>query len=102
VVVNQVIDVLFDDEERRTLLAEPHSVSNDPGDEGIAAAVRRAQAERVQTESMHKIEAGIPAPVIELPRLLEDPSTPGAVAALARLLAERLFGAAKAAPAVTR
>jgi len=97
VVVNQVIDFLFEESEREALLGDLPLTPGDPGDEGLAAAARRAQSEQVQAESLRKIRDGIQAPLIELPRLLEDPSTPKAIFDLSRTLAERLF-TAPAAP----
>lgn len=92
VVVNQVVDVLFSDAERTALLHPMHLVHGNPGDEGIAAAARRAVSERVQQESLRKIEEGIRAKLVTLPRLLEDPSTPEAIRSLSKVLGERLFG----------
>jgi anion-transporting ArsA/GET3 family ATPase len=91
VVVNQVVDVLFSEAERAALFHPMHLVHGNPGDEGIAAAARRAVSERVQTESLRKIEQGIKAKVVTLPRLLEDPSTPEAIRSLSKVLGERLF-----------
>lgn len=86
VVVNQVMDRLFDDAEHAVLLEPRDLTPNDPGDEAIGAAVRRAISERVQIESLAKIRAGIAAPITTLPRLLDDPSTPAAVESLSRWL----------------
>ncbi len=91
VIVNQVIDLLLHDAERDALSQPLPLVAGDPGDEGIAAAVRRAAGERVQIDSMRKIADGIAAPLVTLPRLLTDPSTPDAIRGLAQLLGDRLF-----------
>ncbi|HVW25244.1 MAG TPA: ArsA-related P-loop ATPase [Polyangiaceae bacterium] len=91
VVVNQVIDLLLHDTEREAL-SQPLSLTpGDPGDEGIAAAERRAVSERVQIDSLRKIRRGIPAPLVTLPRLLRDPSTPEAIRELADVLDARLL-----------
>lgn len=90
VIVNQVMEPLFDEAERHVLL-EPRELSrDDPGDEGIGAGIRRAISERVQVESLAKITDGIAAPLITLPRLLRDPSTPDAIVELSRILGEAL------------
>ncbi|HVU03213.1 MAG TPA: ArsA-related P-loop ATPase [Polyangiaceae bacterium] len=93
VVVNQVMDVLFGDAERAALVAATGLQPGNAGDEALAAAQRRALGERVQAESIEKLERGIPAPRVLLPRLLVDPSTRAEIESLARVLAERLFGA---------
>lgn len=90
VIVNQVLDALFTESERRELLTPRELVRGDPGDEGLGAAIRRAVGERVQSDCMKKIEQGIEAHIITLPRLLEDPSTPDAIRALSEILAEKL------------
>jgi anion-transporting ArsA/GET3 family ATPase len=91
VVVNQVIDLLLHDEEREALSRPLDLTAGDPGDEGLAAAVRRAVSERVQIDSLRKIAEGIAAPLVTLPRLLDDPSTPEAIRDLATLLGGRLL-----------
>jgi anion-transporting ArsA/GET3 family ATPase len=93
VVVNQVIDLLLHDAEREALSRQIALTPGDPGDEGIAAAQRRAVSERVQIDSMRKIADGITAPLVTLPRLLEDPSTPEAIRELAKLLDARMLHA---------
>ncbi len=91
VIVNQVIELLFDDAEREALVEPRLLVSGDPGDEGLSAAARRAQSERVQIESERKIREGIAAPLTELPRLLTDASVPEAIRGLSKILGDRLF-----------
>lgn len=93
VIVNQVIDLVFHDEERQALSRPLALVPGDPGDEGLRAAARRAVSERVQIDSLRKIADGIAAPLITLPRLIEDPSTPEAIRELAKVLANRLLRA---------
>jgi len=90
VIVNQVLDLLFTDGERTELLAPRDITRGDPGDEGLAAAIRRAVGERVQTDSLKKIERGIRAHIVTLPRLLADPSTPEAIRALSTILAPKI------------
>jgi anion-transporting ArsA/GET3 family ATPase len=91
VVVNQVMDLLLHDAEREALSQQVLLMPGDPGDEGIAAAQRRAVSERVQIDSLRKIADGIAAPLVTLPRLLRDPSTPDAIRELATLLDVRLL-----------
>ncbi len=91
VIVNQVVDLLLHDAERAALSRPLALVPGDPGDEGIAAAVRRALSERAQIDSVRKMAEGIAAPLVTLPRLLEDPSTPEAIRELAKVLEWRLL-----------
>ena len=93
VVVNQVVSTLFDDRERDALLAAQSLRPGDPGDEGLLAAARRALGERVQIDGIRKLEEGVRAPMMMLPRLLEDPSTRDTLRVLVAALSERLFGA---------
>ena len=93
VVVNQMLDFLFTEGERHELLTPRDIQRGDPGDEGLAAAIRRAVSERVQADSMKKIEQGIRARLVTLPRLLADPSTPDAIRTLSELLAPKMLGA---------
>jgi anion-transporting ArsA/GET3 family ATPase len=93
VVVNQVVDLLFSDAEQTELQKRLRLEPGSPGDQGLAAAIRRATSERVQTESVAKLANNIEAPMIALPRLLADPSTPEAIRELASVLSRSLFGA---------
>jgi anion-transporting ArsA/GET3 family ATPase len=94
VVVNQVVDLLFTEAER-TVLQKPRAlVPGSAGDEGLAAAARRATTEQIQAESVGKLEREIAAPMVTLPRLLADPSTPEAIRELAAALSRSLFGTA--------
>ncbi|HEX4334421.1 MAG TPA: ArsA-related P-loop ATPase [Polyangiaceae bacterium] len=95
VVVNQVIDLLLHDAEREALSQPLALTPGDAGDEGIAAAMRRAVSERVQIDSLRKMAEGIAAPLVTLPRLLEDPSTPAAIRILAQLLEARVLRTAQ-------
>jgi hypothetical protein len=52
----------------------------------LAAAARRATTERVQSESLSKLEKGVSAPLVKLPRLLQDPSNPAAIHGLSAIL----------------
>jgi anion-transporting ArsA/GET3 family ATPase len=92
VVVNQVLDFLFTEGERAELLRPRDIPRGEPGDEGLAAAVRRAVRERVHADSMKKIEQGVRARLVTLPRLLVDPSTPDAIRTLSEILAPKMLG----------
>jgi anion-transporting ArsA/GET3 family ATPase len=92
VVVNQVVDLLFGETEQNELQRPLTLEAGARGDEGLAAAVRRAISERIQTESIAKLRANIAAPMITLPRLLTDPSTRQAIDELAAVLSRSLFG----------
>lgn len=85
-VVNAVQDELFSEAERRALLAPSRPLEldrNEPGDEAIAAALRRAIRERVQVAALARL-AALGAPTLHLPRLLQDAASPEGV--------ERLVG----------
>lgn len=90
-VVNAVLEQLFEDDERRVLLAERELASADPGDEAIAAATRRAITERVQAQSLAKLDASFDVPKTLLPRLLTDASNPEDIRFLSRVMSEAGF-----------
>jgi anion-transporting ArsA/GET3 family ATPase len=85
VVLNQLTPPLFSPAERDALLKADTS-GRDAGTVAIAAAARRATTERVQSESLSKLEKGVSAPLVKLPRLLEDPSNPAAIRGLGAIL----------------
>jgi len=93
VIVNQVVDLLLHDAEREALSRPLALQTGNPGDDALAAAIRRAVSERVQIDSMRKIAKGIAAPLVTLPRRLDDASTPDAIRELAQVLADRLLRA---------
>ena len=81
-VINAVLEPLFTESERNALL-EPRDLDRgEPGDEAVACGVRRSIRERVQAESLERLEA-VDTPAIHLPLLLEEASTPEAIAQLA-------------------
>jgi hypothetical protein len=49
-------------------------------------------SERVHADSMKKVEQGIRARLVTLPRLLVDPSTPDAIRTLSQILAPKMLG----------
>jgi anion-transporting ArsA/GET3 family ATPase len=80
-VINQVLPELFNDEERASLLADRELDRERPGDEAIAAGVRRAIRERVQAESLRRLDA-IDAPTLRLPLLFRDVASPDVIGEL--------------------
>jgi anion-transporting ArsA/GET3 family ATPase len=90
VIVNQVVPQLFDEAERAALTPLSELGTGDPGEAAVRAGARRAITEGVQEESLAKLR-GIGAPLVTLPRLLVDPSTPEAMRGLAAAMAQRLF-----------
>jgi hypothetical protein len=89
-VVNAVMDPLFDDSERRELLVDRPLRGGDPGDEGLKAAARRAVGERVQVEALAKLRAALDVPTVLLPRLLSDVSSLEQIDRLAECLADSI------------
>jgi len=89
VVLNQLVPALFSPAERDTL-APAVVTGEDAGSVAVGAASRRATTERAQTESLAKLQKGTAAPLVELPRLLQDPSNPAAIRSLSALLAAGL------------
>jgi anion-transporting ArsA/GET3 family ATPase len=89
VVLNQVTPLLFSSAEREAL-SKTDTSGGDAGAIALAAAARRATTERVQSESLSKLEKGVDAPLVKLPRLLQDPSNPAAIRALSAILAAGL------------
>lgn len=81
-VVNQVIDQLFDESERAELLSPRDYDRNMPGDEAVACGVRRAIREQIQAESLKRLGA-LGAETIRVPLLLGDADSPDAVRRLA-------------------
>ncbi len=91
VVVNAVLPPLFDQDERASLetLSAPPAFS--PPKEGesaaetlLAAGRMRAVRERVQAESIARLERALPVRPSFLPYILGDAATPEAIAELAR------------------
>jgi anion-transporting ArsA/GET3 family ATPase len=77
-VVNGVLDPLFTEQERASLLTPRALDRTSAGDEAIACGVRRAIRERVQSQSLEKL-AAIAVRHIELPLILDDPAAPPAI-----------------------
>ena len=84
-VINFVLPELFTEKERAMML-EPRELDRSrPGDEAVAAGVRRAIRERVQAESLARLREGVDAPKRELPLLFREAAAPEAVRELAKL-----------------
>ncbi len=84
-VVNCVVPQLWSADERATLLQPRALDRSKPGDEAIAASVRRAIRERVQAEALDRLRA-VEAPQVRLPLLFREAAEPGAIEELAKLL----------------
>jgi anion-transporting ArsA/GET3 family ATPase len=82
-VINAVLEPLFSDAERAELLRPRDLQRARPGDEAIACGIRRSIRERVQAESLARLEK-VSAPTTRLPLLLSDPVDPEAIRALSR------------------
>ena len=81
-VINQVLPELFSPEER-ALLLEPRSLDRaKPGDEAVACGVRRAIRERIQAESLFRLDA-LAVPSVRLPLVLSGAETEDSLRTLA-------------------
>jgi anion-transporting ArsA/GET3 family ATPase len=89
VVLNQLTPPLFSPAERESL-SKAEAPGTDAGTIALGAAARRAITERIQSESLSKLEKGVAAPLVKLPRLLQDPSNPDAIRGLSAILAAGL------------
>lgn len=92
-VINGVLEPLFTPEEREALLADPALLDiGAPGrsagtsESAIVAGARRAVRERVQAESLSRLERALDLPKVRLPFLFDEASTVQGT----RMLAERL------------
>jgi anion-transporting ArsA/GET3 family ATPase len=82
-VVNAVVPELFSVDERHSLLLDRDLRREVPGDEAIAAGVRRAIRERVQSESLERLES-IEVAKLRLPLVWGNAASPEALAELAQ------------------
>jgi anion-transporting ArsA/GET3 family ATPase len=91
VVVNEVLEPLFDAKERDALLAEPELLdpatvlgpAGPPVRACLASAARRAAREETQRRNLERLERALGERVSTLPLLFEGAGTPEAVGALA-------------------
>jgi anion-transporting ArsA/GET3 family ATPase len=84
VVVNGVLPPLFSPEERAALAAVGPVKAESPGDAALAAGRDRAARESLQSESLHRLSQGLPAPPAFLPLLFEDAARLEAIRELAK------------------
>jgi hypothetical protein len=80
-VVNGVIDEVFDEVERSRLLSDLALDRTQNGDEAIACGIRRSIRERIQAQSLSRLRA-LGGARVELPLLRKDAATPEAIAEL--------------------
>jgi anion-transporting ArsA/GET3 family ATPase len=81
-VVNAVVEELFAESERQQLLSERDLDRDRPGDEALAAGIRRSVRERIQAESMARLSE-VGAPRVTLPLIRSEPDTPETIRRLA-------------------
>ncbi|APR83847.1 Arsenical pump-driving ATPase [Minicystis rosea] len=81
-VINGVLDPLFSPEEREALLADPSLLdigaptrSAGTAESAVVAGARRAVRERVQAESLARLERSLDLPKVRLPFLFDEAST---------------------------
>lgn len=84
IVVNGVLPPLFSKEERAALTAAGRIEGDTPADAALDAGRKRAQRERVQAESLHRLSAELPISPSYLPQLFEDAAQPSAIRELAK------------------
>jgi anion-transporting ArsA/GET3 family ATPase len=92
-VINGVLEPLFSTAEREALVADASLLDIEAparavgtGESAVVAGARRAVREKVQAESLGRLERAIDLPTVRLPYLFDEAST----AAGTRILAERL------------
>lgn len=85
IVINGIFPPLFSEAERKALLASEPVPSDDPGDQAIEAARRRALREEAQAASFEKLKK-LPQPKIQLPFLFQGAGRPEAIIELAKRL----------------
>jgi anion-transporting ArsA/GET3 family ATPase len=81
VVVNQVVPEIFGEREREALLRLEEPVASDPASAALAAGIRRAAREQVQSQSLSRLEA-LGAPVFRLPFLVGGATSLAAIGQL--------------------
>jgi len=83
VVVNGLLPPLFSETERKELLAKDGLIGDEPGEQAIGAASRRAIRERVQAASLTRLSE-LPFKQVRLPLLFDGAGRPEAIHELAR------------------
>jgi anion-transporting ArsA/GET3 family ATPase len=84
-VVNSVIEPIFNEAERAELLSERVLDRDRPGDAAVASGIRRAIRERVEAEALSRL-AALGEDQVTLPLLRRDVSNPNDVRELSLLL----------------
>ncbi|MES1183622.1 MAG: ArsA family ATPase [Myxococcales bacterium] len=87
-VVNQVVPNLFGAAERDALADLEEPSESDPASLALAAGIRRAAREQVQSQSLERL-AQLGAPLLQLPFLLEGAASLPAVGKLVQALASQ-------------
>jgi anion-transporting ArsA/GET3 family ATPase len=82
-VVNMVMDELFSAPERVELLVPRRLDPSHPGDAALATGVRRAIRERVQSDSLTRLDE-LDVEQLRLPQLYEDGATPESIEQLSK------------------
>ncbi len=82
VIANQVVPSLFDVAAASAVAAQTEPTADDAASQALAAGIRRAAREEVQTECLRRL-AGLGAPLLTLPFL---PEGAGSLAAVAKLV----------------
>ena len=92
-VINGVLDALFSPHEREALIADPAlldlgapSRAAGTSESALVAGARRAVREKVQAESLARLERAIDLPAVRLPFLFDEASTAAGTSILAARL----------------
>jgi anion-transporting ArsA/GET3 family ATPase len=88
VVVNQVVPLVFEASERASLSELDEPAEQDAASLALGAGIRRAAREAVQVESMRRLSE-LPAPLLQLPFLVEGAQSGAALAKLVSALSAR-------------
>ena len=85
IVVNGVLPPIFSADERASLLV-PRDLPSVPGSVAVAAGVRRAWREQVQSESLARLRQELKAPKVFLPHLFDRANDESGLRELAKRL----------------
>jgi hypothetical protein len=85
-IVNQVVPELFMTPQRDALAALEEPVADDAASLALAAGIRRAAREQVQSQSLERL-AALGVPCLRLPFLIDGATRPAAVSQLVETLA---------------
>ena len=84
-IANQVVPLLFDGAVASSVAALEEPSGTDAASQALAAGIRRAAREEVQTECLQRL-AGLGAPLLQLPFLPEGAASLGAIGKLVHAL----------------